>query len=267
MKISVLTHREIADTLTRCTIRAATELQFIKRDSLAHAYKDGNELVTSADLASHKILLSMLKDHFPDVPLIMEEQENASEIPADCLVVDELDGTIVFASGGIDWGVTCAYIEAGNPVAATIYLPDRDIIVSTSRGGGTWVNGSRVQFEKLRPLGQSILMTEINSHMNSEDFRRLFILSKKVRGLRALASATASAIELLLGRGHLYLNARGGKIWDFAAGALAVVEAGGAVANSDGRTLKWDTLKMGVLMASTDELLDEARRIQVSTST
>lgn len=261
MNANASKHKEVANTLTRCVTSAATELQLIKRSSLVHSYKDGNELVTSADLASHKILLPMLRSYFPGVSLVMEEQENTKEISANCVVVDELDGTIVFASGGVDWGVTCAYIEAGIPMAASIYLPDRHTIVSASHNGGTWVNGNRVQFETATPLSQSILITEINAHMTAEDFHRLAILSKKTLGVRALASATASATDLLLGRGHLYLNPRGGKIWDFAAGALAILEAGGSVADSNGHELQWDGLKMGVLMACTDELLIEARRV------
>lgn len=252
-----MNRNEIAKSLSRCAIRAGKEIQSIRRSSIERSYKHGRELVTSADRASHDVFDSMLKEYFHGVPLVMEEQENSSYVPTQCVVVDELDGTIVFASGGIDWGVTCAYIENSEPVAATIYLPERDIVVVASQEGGTWLNGERVQFAECVPINEAIFLSEINSWMNESDFAKVFALSRKVLGVRVLASATASVVDLLLGRGHIYLNQRGGKIWDFAAGALAIQEAGGVVVGMDNTEVNWNSLRIGVLMARAKSLLNE----------
>lgn len=67
----------------------------------------------------------------------MEEQNNTLYIPQEC--------NVVYATGGNDWGLTCAYLEHEKPVAAVIYLPDRSTTVCTSIGGGTWINGNRVK--------------------------------------------------------------------------------------------------------------------------
>ena len=75
------------------------------------------------------------------------------------------------------------------------------------------------------------------------------------------ACSVDAALELLRGRTDLYLNCRGAKIWDFAATALAVTEAGGtALAITDdaaGADLRWDAVEMGVLYVANRILADE----------
>ncbi len=77
---------------------------------------------------------------------------------------------------------------------------------------------------------------------------------------RCLVCATAGITELLLSRTNLYVNCKGRKIWDFAAGALAVEEAGGVVKHIDGTEIIWDKIEMDILLVVNTDIAEEALR-------
>src|SRR5262245_53766495 len=74
------------------------------------AHKAPGDLVTEADRLSHELIHAELSEHYPGVPLIMEEQDNALSVPDHCIVVDELDGTNVYSRGADEFGVTLAWL-------------------------------------------------------------------------------------------------------------------------------------------------------------
>jgi len=54
---------------------------------------------------------------------------------------------------------------------------------------------------------------------------------------------------------------QGGRIWDFAAGALAVEEAGGVVTRLNGAGIDWRCIDMDILCASSTAIAEEALRL------
>ena len=77
-------------------------------------------------------------------------------------------------------------------------------------------------------------------------------------GIRCLGSTVGSAMELLRGRVGVYINWQGAKIWDIAAAALAVEEAGGVALSSLGHALTWEQLEMSAMLAANARLASEA---------
>ena len=62
--------------------------------------KSKREIVTPADLASEKIILSAIKKHFPDHRILSEEKGKTGNQKSDYLwLIDPLDGTTNFAHG------------------------------------------------------------------------------------------------------------------------------------------------------------------------
>jgi len=70
-------------------------------------------------------------------------------------------------------------------------------------------------------------------------------------------------MELLSGNTLLYLNTNGGRVWDFAAAALAVQEAGGVATDCSGEALAWDQLPMGVLFAINEKVVEAALNFKI----
>ena len=61
-------------------------------------YKKDDSPLTVADKASNKVIVEMLREHFPDHAILSEEEkDNLSRLEKDvCFVVDPLDGTKEF---------------------------------------------------------------------------------------------------------------------------------------------------------------------------
>ena len=220
--------------------------------------KEPGALVTRADRASHEILRGCFERNFAGVPIVMEEQSNPDVLPETYLLADELDGTSLYASGLQDWGVTLAYVERGAPVAGVIHQPARQRTITTWRGGGAWLGDQRIKFASNIPLRERIALIAFNRWSSDAEVAWM----RKVAGLalaaRGLACTVASSMELLCGHAALYLNPRGGKVWDFAAAALAVEEAGGAARSSaSGGSLMWTEAPLGVLFAADLAIADQ----------
>jgi len=214
--------------------------------------------VTLADEYSHELLDGLLTECFPGIPLILEEQDNAPTVPDTCIVADELDGTHAYMNGCREWGITLAFLERGKPVAGVLFQPATGVMIRSARAGGTWLDGRRVWLGEAASLDGRLMSGEINRHLKWQEYLWLGALAKQCAGVRGLATTVGNAIELLQGRTVLLVNMRGGKIWDFAAAALAVEEAGGTALTPTGEPLCWSGIEMGVLLAAGSSIAAEA---------
>jgi len=87
--------------------------------------KDDSTPVTSADLASNKILLDALQKYFSDIPVVSEEILNPplSALKDKFFLVDPLDGTSDFISGRKEFTVNLALIEKGLVALGIVSAP------------------------------------------------------------------------------------------------------------------------------------------------
>ncbi|TGL60761.1 inositol monophosphatase family protein [Leptospira sarikeiensis] len=217
--------------------------------------KDPMQILTQADLDSHLILEKILKERFPDLPFVMEEQHNSEPLPGSFIVCDELDGTTLFSRGIKEFSVILAYVENGSPKVGCIYFPALNIYVTSIRGNGTYINDARIKLQNERSLDHSVLSLEINNTFQDEDYRWISNMSKRTLATRALAATGAGFLELLEGKTDIFMNLSGAKIWDFAAGVLAFEEAGGFVLDKNGKSLEWNKIRMSAIMGKVPELL------------
>lgn len=244
--------------------QAGDALSALRGQDLHERYKSRGQLVTHADETAHELIEAALQQSFAGIPRVMEEQVNEGLPAGPYFVVDELDGTIPFARGMSEWAVMLAHIDGG-PTHGVIYLPAWQTLIAAEKGKGCWLNGERVRLASARSLAEAVIGVELNMFL-TEEHRRRFInrLSACAVSARALACGAAAVAELLLGRTDLYVNCRGGKIWDFAPGVLAVEEAGGIALRIDGAPIGWDSMEMDVLLAANGQIAEEAFKIAKS---
>lgn len=249
---------DVAWQLTDIARAAGLVLGQMQGGALGVRLKGPAQVVTAADERSHALMVAELGSRFPGVPLVLEEQENPPTLPGRYLVADELDGSAIYAQGLADWGVTLAFVEAGQPVAGVLHQPLRDRTVTAWRGGGAWQNGRRLRFDPHLTLAASVALVEFNRFLDAAAVDWLDRLARRSLTLRALGTAVGAAAELLTGHASLYLNCQGAKVWDFAAAAVAVAEAGGVVTALDGGALDWSVIPQGVLFAANSAIAAEA---------
>jgi myo-inositol-1(or 4)-monophosphatase len=231
-----VTAEAASDTLERviAVVRrvAADEImpRFLK---VAHERKADGSLFTEADLAAQDALARGLREIHP-VPLVGEEMTAEQQVErwlagdSGVWCVDPIDGTSNFVYGLPYFAVSVALMLHGRTVLGVVYAPVTDEMFHAERGGGAFLNGERLPIRTHVP--------HLRNAMANVDFKRLGV---KLAG--ALASAPpymsqrnygAGTLEwcyLAAGRFDLYLHG-GQKLWDYAAGALILEEAGGRMA-------------------------------------
>lgn len=208
--------------------------------------KSDGSLVTSADVAVQQFLVDALSDRWPDYPVLAEETDPAAQdaalrhSDAGLWCIDPVDGTTNFATGFPAWAISVALIQNGAPALGIVYDPSRDECFSARAGQGAWLNGMPL----VAPEGAVALARCVAAI----DFKRLapalacrLASEAPYRSQRNLGSVALDWCWLAAGRCQLYLHG-GQRLWDYAAGALVLREAGGAAGALDGEQLFAPTL-------------------------
>mgnify|MGYP001099811648 CR=1 FL=1 len=204
---------------------------------VAHTRKDDGSLFTEADLAAQKALIARLQAIAP-YPVLGEEMDDDAhkrlwEEGRDGLwCVDPIDGTTNFVSGMPFFAMSIALLKQGRPVLGVVYDPQADECFYAEAGGGAWLNGDRLPLKTApEKLGRS---------MAGVDFKRIpralagrLAAEHPYSSQRNLGASTLDWCYVAAGRLHVYLHG-GQKLWDYAAGALILTEAGGCVSQLDG---------------------------------
>jgi myo-inositol-1(or 4)-monophosphatase len=212
-------------------------------------YKGDADLVTEADRASEKLIVGRLNEVFPDHGIYGEEGTRFGLDRAYRWYVDPLDGTTNFAHGFPFFNVSLglehrppglAADQDGELTAGVVYDPVHDELFVAEKGKGAWLRSPsgairRLHVSPIPLLQESLLATGFPSHKrhanpNIHFYQQLTLRSHGVRRAGAaaldLAYCAAGRVE---GFWEFNLNP-----WDTAAGALLVLEAGGAMVRFDG---------------------------------
>ncbi|RQG95142.1 inositol monophosphatase family protein [Natrarchaeobius chitinivorans] len=120
---------------------------------LREAYRSGetdaerldHDVKSSADTASERRLLEVVRSRFPDHRIDAEESGiHDGDGGAYEWIVDPLDGTNNFESGLPSFATAVTVLEAGEPVLGVAYVPMLDDLYVGTRGEGVRYNGRPV---------------------------------------------------------------------------------------------------------------------------
>ena len=195
------------------------------------------DLVTSADLASERLLVRRLREHFPRHAIEAEEEtRDAPRAGGLRWFLDPLDGTINFVHRLPAFAVSMGLYRDRTGELAVVHAPRLNETFWAVRGGGAFLDGEPLHVSRTTELAESVLATGFPyrrselEHDNLANFARFF---HDVRGLRRMGSAALDLAYTAAGRfdgfWELHLSPH-----DVAAGALLVREAGGVVTDADG---------------------------------
>lgn len=214
--------------------------------------KSPNNPVTEADIACNELIARRVRPARPDYGWLSEEtRDNAQDrSQRRIFVVDPIDGTKAFVNGETGFCVSIAIVEDGEPIAGVVYNPNFDELVSARQGGGTRVNGERVEVTDCSSLACSMIgQPEVFARHNSVHW-------PDMRLIDAVPNAMAWRMSLVAA-GHwdatVALNEKSD--WDLAAAVLLIQEAGGIATDSHGRPFVFNgesVVQKGAVAASAD---------------
>ena len=213
---------------------AAAEILPRFRTVSASLKRDGS-LVTDADIASQDALERRLRAIEP-IPVLGEEMPEAvqREIFATAprfWCVDPLDGTKNFSAGVPFFAVAVALMEGTRPLFGTVYDPIADEAFFAVRGAGAWLNHRPLRVPaSTPPLARAV--AEVSLRRDTRELRGT--LKRHPPYARRLTSGSSALSwgHLAAARTDVLLHS-GQMMWDYAAGALVLEEAGGHLAALD----------------------------------
>ena len=213
--------------------------------------KHAHDYVSYVDKGSERLIVSALRELLPDAGFITEEgtaeEVKSDEVKSERLlwVVDPLDGTTNFIHQYAPYAVSIALLQGKTVLIGVVYEICADECFYAWKGGGAWLCGMRnvecgMRSEKLRVSSQKMqdallcLQFPYNSDAYKPVMKRLIDrLYGHVGSIRACGSAAMALCQVAAGRLDGYAEQYIGQ-WDYMAGSLIVMEAGGTVTDYSG---------------------------------
>lgn len=196
--------------------------------------KADNTPVTIADRAAEALLRERIAARFPDHGILGEEQGATPGAGPARWILDPIDGTVSFVSGVPLYSVLVGFEWADEMLAGVIHLPALRETVWAAREKGCWWNGRRARVSGVRELGRARVSTTSTKGMVAAGRDAAYARLRAGCGTeRGWPDAYGYAL-LATGRVDVVLDPVM-SIWDTAALAPVVREAGGTLTDWSGR--------------------------------
>ena len=238
-------------------VRAARAAGKVMRQNL-HATKTVNlatphDIKLELDVRCQQLIEGMLHHAFPHVALLGEEGNAGSTDAAMRWVVDPIDGTVNYAYGIPHAAVSIALQERSSrcqapgvrskqhfthhasritdyqTVLGVIYDPFQDELWTALCGEPARCNGRVIHVSHRAQLSEAMVAIGFaKTQANLRQFLPYFgALARRVCKVRMMGSAALALTYVAMGRLDAYVERRI-NLWDFAAVALIIEQAGGA---------------------------------------
>ena len=256
------------DAVLACEIEAAAvemaqgagdilAAHFGRKISIEYKDKEERDPVTEVDKACQDYLVGEINRRFPDHSILGEEQpeEEAKKAKEDSgatdppcgdflWVLDPLDGTTNFLNGLPVYAVSVGVLHKGRPLAGALFIPwpkpGGGFVLHCRQGGGCFAGEDPVEVYKSdEPVNNRL--AGLPGH-----FSYFTKYGKGLRGKSGEPRTTGSiAYELAMTACGVMQYAVFGapRMWDMAAGALAVMEAGGTVMTRSPKEKGWHVME------------------------
>ena len=223
-------------------------------EQLQVSTKGPGDFVSRADRQAEETIRTELMKARPSYGFLGEEgAEIAGEDPTRRWIVDPLDGTTNFLHGLPHWAVSIALEHKGQAVAGVIYDPVKDEMFHAEKGGGAFLNESRLRVSARHRLIESIFATGLPFGGRSdlpESLQDLARLLPACAGVRRFGAASLDLAYVAAGRYDGFWE-RKLKVWDMAAGLVIAKEAGAIV---ESITKDGDPLADGSVICANNEI-------------
>ena len=228
-----VTPRELLAFATDVAGRAGLATLAHFQTDLSVEAKHDDSPVTIADRESETILRTLIAARFPHDAIIGEEFGETRAGADRRWIIDPIDGTRSFVRGVPLYGVMIGVEEQGEIIAGVLHFPALNETVSAAIGEGCWWNGRRARVSDCTRLGSALVLTTDVECIARESRTAAF------DGLRAQAGTVRTWGDcygyalVATGRAEAMMDPAV-SIWDAAALAPIITEAGGVFTDWDG---------------------------------
>jgi 3'(2'), 5'-bisphosphate nucleotidase len=203
------------------------------------------EPVTEADRAANELIVSHLRQAFPDDGILAEESADDYQrlMRRRVWMVDPVDGTSGFIARDDDFSVQIGLAVEGEAVVGAVYQPVPDALFWAVRGAGAWVErGAQTERAQVSDEDEITRMTLAVSRSH-----RSPRMDAVVRAYDFAQEVRRGSVGIKIGliaeqQAHLYIHlSPRTKHWDTCAPEIILREAGGELTDLFGQRLRYNT--------------------------
>lgn len=219
---------------------------------------EAHDIKLELDVRCQALIEKTLAKAFPQIPVLGEEGCTGDISAEYRWVVDPIDGTVNYASGLPHAGVSIALQARREParapqrplnhvtrhdghvtVVGVIYDPFADELWSTVAGKPARLNGRTIRVSTCAKVSDAMIATGFSKSQDNlvKSLPDVIRVTRQARKVRILGSAALELAYVASGRLDAYFE-RSINLWDVAAGALLVENAGGEFHAVTGRNGK-----------------------------
>ena len=223
--------RELA-ALVESILNAGAKVRDMVRVGFDVQTKPDRSPVTTVDHEVNHILHDMQRREFPQDGWLSEESPDdpARLTNTRVWVVDPIDGTKALVNRLPEFCISAALIERGVPVIAAILNPSTDELFTATRGGGLFLNSTRITLSPTHDVKDPVIM--VNAWELRANRWAALAETAQCRPMYSIANALALVAA---GRAQAVLTIEPENEWDLAAGVLLVEESGGTISDAAGK--------------------------------
>jgi len=240
----------------RIAVQAARAAGKVMRDNWYLPKKvnasEAHDIKLELDVRCQALIQKILAAKFPQIPVLGEEGNTGDTAAEDRWVIDPIDGTVNYAFGMPHAGVSIALQSKADKwqvtgdkksrraanlvtrhsahvtVVGVIYDPFADELWTTTFGQPTILNGRKVRVSNRGQVGESMIAMGFSKSKENlvKSLPNLIRIARRAKKIRIMGSAALELAYVASGRLDAYIE-RTINLWDVAAGALLVENAGG----------------------------------------
>ncbi len=211
----------ILNLMIKATEKASKSVirDFGEIEKLQVSKKGPRDFVTKTDKHVEKILIDELSKSKKNYSFITEESGKINNKDKDNIwIIDPIDGTTNFLHGIPHFAICIALKSNGEIISGVIFDPIKDEMFFAEKNKGAYLNNHRLRVSKKNSIDDCLF----SSNHEGVKFSNF---NMRYTGCAALDLAYVASGRL---DGFFQKNIN---LWDVAAGALMVEEAGGVVTN------------------------------------
>jgi myo-inositol-1(or 4)-monophosphatase len=206
----------------------------------------GNDILTTADIESEKIIVSGIRKHFPEHSTFSEE-EGLNTLSSDYKwFIDPLDGSKHIIKGLPYFCVTLGVTYKSEVILGITYIPLLNQYFEARKGEGAYLNDKKIYISELTKPEKSIINVEFPSRnfkvkWSSDEYKKSFLefekLIKNIFRVRMIGSGPIGLAYTAMGGYDAYVRFQPYSIEDIIAGYLLIKEAGGTISDFEGNNI------------------------------
>jgi myo-inositol-1(or 4)-monophosphatase len=204
-------------------------------DAIQIDNKRERDFVSDVDRQAESEIIKIIRRAYPDHSVLAEESGKTEGSNIEW-IIDPLDGTTNYLHGFPQFAVSIAVRQNNVLEAGVIYDPMLQELFVAVRGQGATLNDRRIRVSKRHRLDTALIGTGL-PYLPDHDYDtylgQLSNIMRNVAGIRRAGAASLDLAYVACGRlDGFWENSL--HIWDIAAGALLIQEAGGLLSDPQG---------------------------------